>query len=478
MFTPIFAFSLWQSFFVYLILFVFGALLGAAVTWYVDKFGWIARFRSPWRKSDKLQKCWSDFIPIYGWFQLRRFGKDLHKLPSSELVAGIESKGFWIRPMLVELFVAIGLVLLYWWEVGSRGLLCELEFVESAETAIIRFIAHVILLLLLLAASLTDLDDFIIPANLTIAGTIVGLIFVTVFPQAMLPATELYFDQNNKSEFASVRLTPYPVPLHFCSPDQVDVLRYYKSGVERATKTEKNELAMSDSNFRNKNSNFDLGVQFFIFTCFWLFWCFSMMDRIWYSRLSFRRAFLLFLRNLSRSPRTKYWLLLSVIVPVILFVLMFYTTFLGELNRHYLMTGFIGLFAGMWLIWTVRLVAGYVLGVEAMGFGDVVLLGMVGVFVGWQSCIVIFFVAPFAGIIPSLIVLLFGHGRRIPYGPFLSLATLLIIIFWSPIWRTIEPILFQSSIQVAITTQILILLLGVMLYCWRKIKAYFFVTVS
>ncbi|MDR1486131.1 MAG: A24 family peptidase [Planctomycetaceae bacterium] len=468
MFTSNFAFLLGYSFSVYLNLFLIGAFVGAFVNWYVDRFSWVKRFRSPWRKSDKLQRFWFDFIPIFGWFHLRRLGKNLHKLSDSEVIAGIDSKWFWIRPLFVELFVAFGFVFLYWWEVGVRGLLCEAEFTESFETAVLRFIAHAILLTLLLAASLTDLDDFVIPENLTIAGTVIGLIFVTIFPQAMLPATELYFDRNNKGQVSVEMLTPYPVPLHFCSPDQVDVLRDYGVKVARSEKPETGDL-----NFRNKNSGLGLGVQFSLFTFFWLFWCFSMMDRIWYFRLSFRRAFLLFLRNLWRSPSTKYWLVLSFLVPVLFFVVMFFTTFLGPVNRHYLMSGFIGLISGMWLIWSVRLVAGYVLGVEAMGFGDVVLLGMIGVFVGWQSCIVIFFLAPFAGIVPSLIGLLMGRGRMIPYGPFLSLAALLLIIFWSPIWRAIEPILFQSSLQVAIVTQILILLLGAMLICWRKIKENF-----
>jgi prepilin signal peptidase PulO-like enzyme (type II secretory pathway) len=479
MITSIFTFLSGQIFFVYLILFLFGVVIGAVVNWYVDRFSWVKRFRSPWRKSDKLQHVWFDFIPVLGWFNLRRFGNDIDKLSGSCVVAGIENKWFWIRPLCVELLVGFGFVLLYWWEVVVGGLMCEVEFTESSSASVIRFIAHVILLVFLLAASLTDLDDFVIPGNLTVIGTVVGLIFVTIFPQAMLPTTELYFDKNNKSQFATERLTPYPVPLHFCSPDQVEVLKAKNLGAKNLGigNFGVGNFDVLYLNFCNKISNRGFVVQFFIFTFFWLFWCFAMLDRIWYCCLSFRRAFLLFLRNLRRSPSTKYWLFFAFFVPFILFFVMFFTDFSGSVHSHYLMSGLIGLFVGMWLIWCVRLVAGFVLGVEAMGFGDVVLLGMIGVFVGWQSCVVIFFLAPFAGIVPSLIGVLLGRGRMIPYGPFLSLAALLLIIFWSPIWRTMEPILFQTSLQVAIATQILILLLGVMLIIWRKIKERVLVTI-
>ncbi|MDR1479754.1 MAG: A24 family peptidase [Planctomycetaceae bacterium] len=450
------------------ILFLVGAVIGAAVNWYVDRYSWVKRFRSPWRRSDKLKRVYFDFIPILGWLNLRRLGESL---PESGQVVGIDGKWFWVRPFLVELFLAVGLVLLYWWEVVLGGLLTEPEFAELSETTILRFAAHAFLFTLLLAASLTDLDDFVIPENLTIAGTIAGLIFVTIFPQILLPATELYLDKNGRE-----RLTNYPVPLHFCSPDKVDVLRNYTEtnsifstqSQQDETVTQKSNL--SNSNSDNKESRFMLGIQFSVITFFWLFWCFAMMDRVWYWQLSFRRALLLFFRNLSRSPSTKYWLLLAVVVPVLIFYFMFFSRVLGLINWYYLLTGFIGLAVGMWLIWSVRLVAGFALGVEAMGFGDVVLLGMIGVWVGWQSCVVIFFIAPFAGIIPSLIAMFSGRGRRVPYGPFLSIAALLLIIFWSPIWCGVEPILFLSSVQVAVAVQILILLMGAILICWRKIR--------
>lgn len=64
-----------------------------------------------------------------------------------------------------------------------------------------------------------------------------------------------------------------------------------------------------------------------------------------------------------------------------------------------------------------------------MGFGDVKLMGMVGGIVGWKLAVAIFFVAPFFGLFMGIPVLLFKKTHLIPYGPFLSLATLVCIFF-------------------------------------------------
>jgi leader peptidase (prepilin peptidase)/N-methyltransferase len=66
---------------------------------------------------------------------------------------------------------------------------------------------------------------------------------------------------------------------------------------------------------------------------------------------------------------------------------------------------------------------------ESMGGGDVKLLAMIGAFLGWQKVILVFFIAPFFGIVIGIINLLVKKDHTIPYGPFLSLAALLSIFF-------------------------------------------------
>lgn len=63
-----------------------------------------------------------------------------------------------------------------------------------------------------------------------------------------------------------------------------------------------------------------------------------------------------------------------------------------------------------------------------MGFGDVKLMGMIGGVVGWKLSVAIFFVAPFFGLFMAIPVLILKKKHLIPYGPFLSLATLVCIL--------------------------------------------------
>ncbi|MDR1924245.1 MAG: A24 family peptidase [Planctomycetaceae bacterium] len=461
---------------IYLFLFFCGGVIGAFLNWYVDRYGWIQRFRSPWRRHVRFKKVWCDFLPVFGWFFIRRFGDGAGKLSAGELVPGVGNKWFWVRPFLVELLFAVGVVGLYCWEVELQNIFPEPELQarnpESSAITILRFVSHVILFAFLLAASLTDLDDFIIPENLIVFGTLVGISLAVICPRILLPVTELRIVNYQRS--SNFVLTDYHVPLHFCSPDETTMLNNFRLQFEKDSSGKiANTTDSNNTSTYIKKSNKEFNQQFFVLVFLWFFWCFAMLDRVWYFRLSFPRACKIFFRKLIRSPTTKFWIFLSLFFPFVLYFVMLFTSFVGSENHLGLLTSLIGLVFGMWLIWLVRLLAGVALGVEAMGFGDVILLGMIGAFVGWQSCVVIFFCAPLCGILPSLIVLLTGRGRMIPYGPFICLAALILVVFWSPIWRSLEPVLCQSSLQVAIGSQILILLAGAMLVGWRKIKKYF-----
>ena len=67
---------------------------------------------------------------------------------------------------------------------------------------------------------------------------------------------------------------------------------------------------------------------------------------------------------------------------------------------------------------------------ESMGGGDVKLLAMIGAFLGWKKAVLTFFLAPFFGAVIGLINLAVKKDHTIPYGPFLSLASL-ISLFWA-----------------------------------------------
>lgn len=71
---------------------------------------------------------------------------------------------------------------------------------------------------------------------------------------------------------------------------------------------------------------------------------------------------------------------------------------------------------------------------EAMGMGDVKLLGMMGSFLGWQRAVGSIFVASFIGAIVGVIIHIFFRKEKlrevkIPFGPYLSLGSV-ILLFW------------------------------------------------
>jgi leader peptidase (prepilin peptidase)/N-methyltransferase len=101
---------------------------------------------------------------------------------------------------------------------------------------------------------------------------------------------------------------------------------------------------------------------------------------------------------------------------------------------HGLAFSLVGLATGAGVTWLARLISRWVLGMEALGFGDVTLMAMIGSFIGWQPVTVVFLLAPVCGITIAIVVR-FTQGRIVlPYGPFLSAATLVVLLSWRTIW--------------------------------------------
>lgn len=94
----------------------------------------------------------------------------------------------------------------------------------------------------------------------------------------------------------------------------------------------------------------------------------------------------------------------------------------------------LGYLAGAGIVWLVRAAGTLAKGIEAMGMGDVHLMGAAGAVLGWIDPIVAFFCAPFIGLSwvawRALSARIAGRqvGREIPYGPHLALATILLVL--------------------------------------------------
>ena len=128
-----------------------------------------------------------------------------------------------------------------------------------------------------------------------------------------------------------------------------------------------------------------------------------------------------------------------------------------------LLTALVGLMVGGGVIWLVRILGTAMLKQEAMGFGDVTLMAMIGTFVGWQSCLVVFFLAPFAGAVIAGLKWIFDGHREIAYGPFLCLGTLVLIVAWNSIWSVAAPyfeVWWLVPSLMAVCMVLLVVLLG------------------
>lgn len=96
-----------------------------------------------------------------------------------------------------------------------------------------------------------------------------------------------------------------------------------------------------------------------------------------------------------------------------------------------------GLALGSGLLWLVGAIGKRVLKKDAMGMGDVKLLGGLGALLGWQAVLFIVMVSALLGSIVGIALIVAGRRdaqSRIPYGPFLAAAAVFWILGGRELW--------------------------------------------
>ena len=91
----------------------------------------------------------------------------------------------------------------------------------------------------------------------------------------------------------------------------------------------------------------------------------------------------------------------------------------------------VGPFVVFWIIW-------YISTGSWMGYGDVKFVALMGLMLGWPGIIVALFLAFILGAIFGLTLILIGKKKlssRLPFGTFLSLATVLSLFFSVQLWQ-------------------------------------------
>ena len=106
-------------------------------------------------------------------------------------------------------------------------------------------------------------------------------------------------------------------------------------------------------------------------------------------------------------------------------------------NRH--LAGFLGSLLGAIVggggIYFIGVVGKAIFGKEAMGFGDVKLLAMIGAFLGWGSALLTFLLACLVGAVLGGVSLLVTRDRYTPFGPYLALGALTVHLFYPSVVR-------------------------------------------
>ncbi len=332
--------------------------------------------------------------------------------------AGSQSRRlhFWI-----EMAVIITAVVLWWWEVARLGQLplrCEEHGLEAG-TLLARCVAHLVLFMLLAAASWIDLRYRVIPDCVTVTGVLLGLATLWLWPDVLLPVAG-------------------EVPRSFAPPQlQLDVLGFF-GGLHTAP-----GIAW-------------LGpwpcvpgllLPLAIFTIWWLV-CTSPFLDLEPSRL---------LRWLE--PRG---------VILVLGLLAIVAAWVCGGDRYVgLQSSLIGLAVSGGIVGAIRTGASRAMGREAMGLGDVTLMAMVGAWLGWQACVVAFFLAAFLGVAHGAAHLLFHRENELPFGPSLCLASAGVVVAWRPIWEIVG-LYFNQPLDLAIVVGSVVILTAVTLFVWEK----------
>ena len=408
---------------IYVFLFLLGTLVATQLNRGIYRLAWFAKPIGPWSAphEDARPRHWSDRVPVVGWIGLSR-------------ESSIHGAGFWVRPMLLELATGICFAALYWHEVGR--FVDTQQFPPLATLAVLqaRYFSHIILFSLMLVATFIDFDEQTIPDAITVPGAIIALILAAALPMCR--------------EVVTVR---GPEPHQFLS---------VISGTMREGEWRE---------FLASNASLLIGVG-----CF-LAWCIAVVPWLWTTRRGLGKAFQYFAASFRR--RLSLGMVLTAILGTVTIALIWAFANSGPVgpNHHWesLFSALVGMAAGGGLIWAVRLVGGHALGQEAMGFGDVTLMAMIGAFLGWQATLIIFFLAPFAALFISVTQWLLTRRRDIAFGPYLCAGACYLIVDWDNMWNRSQHI-FSMGLFVPGVLAVGLALMGIMLIGLRWLRETFF----
>ncbi len=311
----------------------------------------------------------------------------------------------------------------WWWEAHRMAILPIDSPVPGCDVTALRFVAHMILGGFLAAAAWTDLRHRVIPDAITVPGVLAGLAWNTLFPSTLLPITR-------------------EVARSFAPPTlEADVLGAFGGlttvGVPSGLGSAPAWTGLIAA-----------GVAFVLW---------------WWVGLPPNEPQPLALRPASPRLDPRWLAAAGGAVGIAAAWLT------GGPHWAGLVTALVGLIGAAGMIWATRIGASLALGREAMGFGDVTLMAMVGSWIGWQACVLVCMLGVFIGLVHGLSQLLRHAESELPFGPSLCLGTVVVMLGWRQLWAASGP-QFDRPLELATVVALVIGLTAVTLWAWQRLR--------
>ncbi|MGY8768878.1 MAG: prepilin peptidase [Pirellulales bacterium] len=401
-------------------LFTTGVLLATQINRGIYAFAFDRRFLDPWSKppKDAPPRKWFDRIPVLGWLAISRESK-------------IHGTGYWIRPLLLELFTGFFFAWYYHWLIGGNTIPTDIPGTLAPGTLHAMYLSHMLLYCFLAIATFIDFDERLIPDNVTVPGFLCGLLLAIFLPNSLLPVP----DQVRIGFFNKVQGPIHATFMQITTPYDFPK---YATGIS------------------------GLAISIGLLAIWWFAICPKLVRKGW----GFRRYFQILFASFKKFSFNRYYfsLLAGLIAIAVL------TWSLGSVQSwQAFFSAVCGMAFGGLLIWLVRVFASAALGKEAMGFGDVTLMCMIGAYVGWQPIIIIFFLAPLIACLFAVFRYLMTGDLELAFGPYLCFGTLIVLINWAGMWDNYSNMLILGWWLPVIFLSLPVLL-GLILTVWSWIK--------
>lgn len=401
-----------------LLVFVASILAARFTNWAIYSWAHFSRSLGPWSNPATSpgggagQRTWQDHLPGLGWWLLRR---ESH----------VHGAYYWVRPLLLELLLPVASVAYYVFLTEGGTLPAPIGMVLRALQPELhgQYLGHFVLFFLMAIATFIDFDEQSIPDHITIPGTIIGLLGAATIPGWMGQLVTITAAGPIVQELDAAAPNPWLTWL-----------------------------------------NGPWGLYWAIIII--LTWTFALLDRRIILRRGLPKAFQYFFAGIFRHP----YLWKIVVASGTLILIGVILAWNWHIVRwQYLLSSLFGLACAGGITWAVRISASLALGTQALGFGDVTLMAMIGTYAGWQASILVFFMAPLMAVQIVLLQYLITGERAAPFGPYLCAATVAVFVFWDRIWNWGMP-MFALSTQILFILAACVVAMGALLWIWRLLK--------